>query len=116
LLALYAGDDKRTMDDRRWTMEAIVHRLSSIVHRLSLVTLLWTYVAMLTGSAVVGTGTDLACPAWPYCADSHLLPTAVPEWVNFAHRIAVGFSDVLMLVLAIALWLTSRQARRLMRW
>src|SRR5207248_2812948 len=33
---------------------------------LSLATLAWTFVAMLTGSAVVGAQADLACPAWPY--------------------------------------------------
>ena len=69
--------------------------------------LLWTYVALFTGSAVVGAQADLACPAWPQCADDHLLPTTFDEWINFGHRIAVGFSDVLMLVLAIAIWRTA---------
>jgi protoheme IX farnesyltransferase len=87
----------------------------SAIKWLSLGTLIWTFVAMLTGSAVVGAGADLSCPAWPQCADANLLPADYQQWVNFTHRIAVGFSDVLMLVLTIAVWRLRRDDRRLLR-
>ena len=82
---------------------------------LALGTTLWTYAAMFTGSAVVGANADLACPAWPYCADSNLVPATFDQWINFGHRIAVGFSDILMLLLAVAIWRTRQKNRRLMR-
>ena len=77
--------------------------------------MVWTYIAMLTGSAVVGAGADVACPAWPQCGPSQLFPATGLEWINFGHRIAVGLSDVLMLVLTAADPRTRRQDRRLLR-
>lgn len=87
----------------------------SAIKALAVATLFFTYTAMLTGSAVVGAEADLACPAWPQCADGHLFPANGAEWVNFGHRLAVGFSDVLMLALAVLIWRAYRQDRRLLR-
>jgi protoheme IX farnesyltransferase len=86
----------------------------SRLRALALGTTLWTYIALFTGSAVVGARADLACPAWPQCAGTHLLPGTGGEWINFGHRIAVGLSDVLMLVLVAAIWATRRTDRRLL--
>ena len=82
---------------------------------LSLGTLLWTYVALFTGSAVVGADADLACNAWPQCSNTQLLPDNLDGWINFGHRMAVGFSDVLMLLLVILIWRYRRTDKRLMR-
>ena len=82
---------------------------------LALGTLIWTFVAMFTGSAVVGDGADLACPSWPQCSAANLLPVNYDQWINFTHRIAVGLSDVLMLLLAVAIWRLRRQDTRLLR-
>jgi protoheme IX farnesyltransferase len=84
------------------------------LRRLALGTTLWTYAAMFTGSAVVGAKADLACPAWPFCADTNLLPVTFDQWINFGHRISVAFSDILMLLLAVAIWRTRQGNRRLM--
>lgn len=81
---------------------------------LALGALLWTYVAMFTGSAVVGAGADLACPAWPHCAETNMLPHSFDQWISFGHRIAVGLSDVLMLAITVLIWRTRRSDRRLM--
>ncbi len=81
---------------------------------LTLATLAWTYASMFTGSAVVGAKADVACPAWPQCGPSSLLPVTWDQWVNFGHRLAVGLADVLMLVLTVAIWKTRRGDRRLM--
>ncbi len=86
---------------------------SRMIRRLALGTTLWTYVAMFTGSAVVGAGADVACPAWPQCAAANLLPVTWDQWINYGHRIAVGFSDVLLIVLAVVIWRTRRSHRRL---
>jgi heme o synthase len=131
LLAMFAREDGNAKTPRRQgrAKDIMVHadnsqllsRLSSIVDRpsslrwLALITLVWTYLAMLTGSAVVGADADVACPAWPQCSDAHLLPLSGVEWINFGHRIAVGFSDVLMLALTALIWRVSRDDKRLMR-
>ena len=81
---------------------------------VSLGTLIWTFVAMFTGSLVVGAEADIACPAWPQCGETYLLPYTADQWINFGHRIAVGFSDVLMVLLAVAIWRTRRHDWRLM--
>src|SRR5207253_8906476 len=49
------------------------------------------------------------------CSPSQLLPATTDQWINFTHRMAVGLSDVLMLVLAVAIWRTRRHDRRLMK-
>lgn len=89
--------------------------LGANVRWLTIAALIVTYAAMLTGSAVVGANADVACPAWPQCGPSQLLPLTADQWVNFAHRLAVGLSDVLMLVLAGVIWRTRRNDLRLIR-
>ena len=81
---------------------------------LSLGTCLWTYVALFTGSAVVGADADTSCAAWPQCSASQLLPDTADQWINFGHRLAVGLSDVLLLVMAFLVWRLRRQDKRLM--
>ncbi|HMA35836.1 MAG TPA: heme o synthase, partial [Chloroflexia bacterium] len=87
----------------------------SALRGLALATTLWTYVAMFTGSAVVGAAADLACPDWPQCSASSLWPLTLDQWINFGHRLAVGFSDGLMVLLALAIWRWRRADRRLLR-
>ncbi len=87
-------------------------RTLRVLRVLAVATLAWTFVAMLTGSAVVGAEADLACPAWPQCYGGRILPATFEAWVSFGHRAAVGLSDVLMLALTVAVW-RSRGARRL---
>ncbi len=81
---------------------------------LALGTLIWTYAAMFSGSAIVGAQADLACPEWPQCAGDSLLPQTFGQYVNFGHRIAVGISDVLMLALTVIIYRTRRWDRRLL--
>jgi len=97
------------------TRQAASRKPQAAIKWLSLGTLIWTFVAMLTGSAVVGAGADLSCPSWPECSSANLLPANYDQWVNFTHRIAVGFSDVLMLVLAVAIWRLRRDDSRLIK-
>jgi protoheme IX farnesyltransferase len=109
LLALFAREEARPGTELAKARRPLSLRI------VVLATLAWTYVAMFTGSAVVGAEADVACPSWPQCAPSHLLPATGPEWVNFGHRLAVGLSDVLMLVVIVLIWRTSRSDRRLLR-
>ncbi len=82
---------------------------------LALGTLVWTYIALFTGAAVVGSDADLACAAWPQCQANQILPVTPNEWTNFGHRLAVGLSDVLLLGLAIVIWRSPAKDKRVMR-
>ncbi len=83
-----------------------------ILRWLSLGVLIWTYIALFTGSAVVGTKSDLACSNWPDCSSQSLLPQDPQQWVSFGHRAAVGISDVLLVVLAFFIWRSGRRKDR----
>lgn len=83
---------------------------------LSAIVLVWTYIAMFTGSAIVGAQADTACSNWPDCSPQSMLPETWPQWINFGHRIAVGFSDVLLVVLAFMILFSERRKdKRLMK-
>lgn len=104
-------DSKSRMGKRRfrlWTPD------SGLLKWLALGTVAWTYIALFSGSAVIGADATLACPSWPECSATQLLPATDLQWVNFTHRLAVGLSDVMLLGLAIAIWRTRRHDRRLM--
>ncbi len=84
---------------------------TSAIRFLTGATLVTTFIAMLTGSAVVGAGADLACPSWPQCSADNLLPTTYNAWINFGHRMTVGMSDILMLLLTVVVWRFYRDRR-----
>ena len=84
------------------------------LRNLSLGVCLWTYVALFTGSAVIGADADTSCPSWPQCSASQILPSTGQEWINMGHRVAVGLSDVLLLVMAALVWRYRRSDKRLM--
>ncbi len=88
---------------------------SSWLWWLAVGTVAWTYLAMFTGSAVIGYDAELACPSWPHCSPQSWFPQTWQQFVTFGHRIAVGFSDVLMLALGVTIWRTRRHDQRLLR-
>ncbi len=105
LLAFFARESELGTGERNKTLRY-----------LSLGVLVWTYIALFTGSAVIGNNADLACPEWPQCSASNPLPDNWPEWVNFGHRLAVGFSDVLMLALGVLVLRSSRRTDGRVIW
>ncbi|HEX2910449.1 MAG TPA: heme o synthase [Chloroflexia bacterium] len=82
---------------------------------LSLGTLIWTYLALYTGSAVVGADATVACPSWPDCSPTQIFPSDSQQWINFLHRMSVGLSDILILSLGVLLWIYRRSDRRMNR-
>lgn len=99
LLALFARTGPISFKERnRW------------LRGISLGVLIWTYIALFTGSAVVGAKADLACSSWPECSSASIMPNTAQEWVNFGHRLAVGVSDVALLVLAVVIWRSHRRS------
>lgn len=94
-----------------YTLQPLEKWLRGVV----LVALVWTYIALFSGSQVVGADATLACPAWPQCSETQLLPNTDSEWVNFGHRLAVGISDIMFLALGVMVWRSPRRTdKRLM--
>jgi protoheme IX farnesyltransferase len=85
-----------------------------LVHRFAIVTAVATYLLILIGGLVHGTGSSLACPDWPTCYGSMMPKMEGGVLVEHSHRLAAGTVVILTLVLA-ALLQRSRgaEARRL---
>ncbi len=109
------GETQNSKFTHRATLRAEIQNSERWLRGVVLGALLWTYVGLFTGSAVIGADANLACSAWPQCGENQLLPETAAQWINFGHRLAVGLSDVLLLVVAVMIWRSNRrQDRRLM--
>ena len=79
-----------------------------LVHRFAVATAFATYLLILIGGLVHGTGSSLACPDWPTCYGTFMPKMEGGVLVEHSHRLAAGTVVVLTLVLA-ALLARSRQ-------
>ncbi|GAC91250.1 heme A synthase [Anoxybacillus flavithermus NBRC 109594] len=50
----------------------------------------YCYIVVYTGALVRHKQASLACPSWPFCAQTRLFPTQLHEWVQMGHRFAAG--------------------------
>src|SRR5947209_7037142 len=81
------------------------------IHRLAVVTAAATYLLILIGGLVHGTGSSLACPDWPTCYGTFMPKMEGGVLVEHSHRLAAGTVVILTLVLAGALsWAGRRDA------
>src|SRR5215475_3244373 len=88
-----------------------------LVHRFAIATVVATYLLILIGGLVHGTGSSLACPDWPTCYGSLMPKMEGGVMVEHGHRLAAA--TVVVLTLALALLLTFRATpvqRRLRPW
>src|SRR6188474_3337365 len=81
-----------------------------VVHRFAVATAVATYLLILLGGIVHGTGSSLACPDWPTCYG-----TLMPEMkggvaVEHSHRLAAG--AVSLLTVGLAVLLTRKRRER----
>ncbi len=86
------------------------------IHRLAVTTAVATYLLILIGGLVHGTGSSLACPDWPTCYGTFMPKMEGGVLVEHSHRLAAGSVVILTLVLAGALTWAGRRdalARRL---
>ncbi len=70
------------------------------VHRFAVATAVATYLLVLIGGLVHGTGSSLACPDWPTCYGTLLPKMEGGVLVEHSHRLAAGTVLILTLVLA----------------
>ncbi len=89
------------------------HRWVRIV---SVITALWTYVTIVIGADVTASNASLACPSWPTCNGTGLLPVTLTSEVvaEFSHRLAALTLSALILTL-LALVLAYEPGRRVVR-
>jgi protoheme IX farnesyltransferase len=80
-----------------------------VVHRFAVTTAVATYLLILIGGLVHGTGSSLACPDWPTCYGSLMPKMEGGVLVEHSHRLAAG--TVVILTLALAGLLTAAGRR-----
>jgi protoheme IX farnesyltransferase len=74
-----------------------------LVHRFAIATAVATYLLILIGGLVHGTGSSLACPDWPTCYGTMMPKMEGGVLVEHSHRLAAGTVVILTLALAILL-------------
>src|SRR5882724_8553859 len=74
-----------------------------LVHRFAIATAVATFLLILIGGLVHGTGSSLACPDWPTCYGSLMPKMEGGVLVEHSHRLAAGTVVILTLALAILL-------------
>ena len=70
------------------------------IHRFAVATAVATYLLILIGGLVHGTGSSLACPDWPTCYGTFMPKMEGGVLVEHSHRLAAGTVVILTLVLA----------------
>jgi protoheme IX farnesyltransferase len=80
-----------------------------VVHRFAVATAVATYLLILIGGLVHGTGSSLACPDWPTCYGTMMPKMEGGVLVEHSHRLAAG--TVVIMTLALAGLLTAAGRR-----
>src|SRR5262252_6208277 len=86
-----------------------------VVHRFAVATAVATYLLILIGGLVHGTGSSLACPDWPTCYGSLMPKMEGGVLVEHSHRLAAGTVLVMTLLLAISLARSATPVQRRLR-
>ncbi|MES1205634.1 MAG: heme o synthase [Pseudomonadota bacterium] len=86
-----------------------------LVHGFAIATAVATYLLILIGGLVHGTGSSLACPDWPTCYGSMLPKMEGGVAVEHSHRLAAGLVVMLTLALAALVWRSRDAAHRPLR-
>lgn len=74
------------------------------MHRFAVATAAVTFLLLLVGGIVHGTGSSLACPDWPTCFDTFFPKMEGNVFYEHGHRLLAFAVGNLTLVLAMLLW------------
>src|SRR6267154_1580980 len=85
------------------------------VHYFAIATAIATYLLILVGGLVHGTGSSLACPDWPTCYGTMMPHMEGGVLVEHSHRLAAGTVVVLTLALAVMLATSATPEQRRLR-
>jgi len=86
-----------------------------VVHRFAVATAVATFLLILIGGLVHGTGSSLACPDWPTCYGSLMPKMEGGVLVEHSHRLAAGTVVIMTLALAGLMTLTRAPELRPLR-
>ena len=86
-----------------------------LVHGLAIATAIATYLLILIGGLVHGTGSSLACPDWPTCYGTMMPVMQGGVLVEHSHRLAAGTVVILTLVLAVVTTTSREPSHRPLR-
>jgi protoheme IX farnesyltransferase len=75
--------------------------------RLTLWTLAATFIVLVSGAFVAGSGSTAGCIGWPLC-NGRLFPTDLHGWIHMTHRFIVGAASTLVVVVLVQAWRTQR--------
>ena len=82
---------------------ATSRRALRVIHGLAISAAAATYLLILIGGLVHGTGSSLACPDWPTCYGTMMPKMEGGVLVEHSHRLAAGTVMILTVTLAILL-------------
>jgi protoheme IX farnesyltransferase len=85
------------------------------IHRFAVATAAATYLLILIGGLVHGTGSSLACPDWPTCYGTFMPKMEGGVLIEHSHRLAAGTVVILTLLLAAMLTATRDPSLRRLR-
>jgi protoheme IX farnesyltransferase len=86
-----------------------------LVYRFAIATAIATYLLILIGGLVHGTGSSLACPDWPTCYGTMMPRMEGGVLVEHSHRLAAGTVVILTLTLAVLLSRSATPEQRRLR-
>ena len=86
-----------------------------LLHGLAIATAVATYLLILIGGLVHGTGSSLACPDWPTCYGTMMPVMQGGVAVEHSHRLAAGTVVILTLVLAALVTASKKPEHRHLR-
>lgn len=78
------------------------------LHRFAIATAAATYILLIVGGLVHGTGSSLACPDWPLCHGQFLPEMTHGVEYEHSHRLVAGTVALLTVILGAALYKDSR--------
>src|SRR3954462_12372540 len=81
-------------------------------HGLAVATAAATFLLILVGGLVHGTGSSLACPDWPTCYGTMMPKMEGGVLVEHSHRLAAGTGMILTLVVTIAMFASKQPLHR----
>jgi heme A synthase len=82
-------------------------------HRFAIATALATFVLLIVGSLVHGTGSSLACPDWPLCYGSFFPKMENGVEYEHTHRLVATGVGLMTVILAVLLFLRQDRGLRL---
>jgi cytochrome c oxidase assembly protein subunit 15 len=74
--------------DKKFDAESLVLDRKMKFHIYGIIT--YSYIVVYTGALVRHMHASLACPSWPICTKTRIIPVQLHEWVQMGHRLAAA--------------------------